>query len=209
MNQQQSVPADSRIANQANGILIMIKKSFLFIAIASAMAMLFSCENKIATIKALDVADTLPMEVIYNINMIYSDSGIVKAKVVADLMQSVEDTNPRMEFPKGLKAFFYNKHGQVISVLKSKYGINHTRLGLIEVRDSVELFNKSKGEKLNTQKLIWDRRTHKIFTDVDIKITTPDKIIFGKGLEAEEDLSKRIIHNISGEILVEEERDSL
>lgn len=57
-----------------------------------------------------------------------------------------------------------------------------------------------KNEKLNTEHLIWNERTKKIYSDDFVKITTPDEIIFGNGFEADQDFSRYKIMKIKGTI---------
>ena len=61
-----------------------------------------------------------------------------------------------------------------------------------------------KGEQLNTEKLLWDENTGKIYSDEFVKITTPDEIIMGKGFEANQDFSKYKIFKVTGNITVKE-----
>ena len=94
---------------------------------------------------------------------------------------------------------------QVRSSLQANYGINHPHQKLLVVKNNVVVINKEKNERLDTEELVWDQRKQLIYTDAHVKITTPDKIIFGKGLEADESFRKRTIKNVSGEVLVEED----
>ena len=66
------------------------------------------------------------------------------------------------------------------------------------------VFENDKGEKLETEKLIWEEKNASIRTESAIRITTPNEIITGYGLEADEDFSNYSIRNISGIVNVEE-----
>ena len=61
------------------------------------------------------------------------------------------------------------------------------------------------GDRLNTEKLIWNKKTKKIHTDEPVQITTAEEVIFGKGLIAEQDFSKYQIKDITGVINIEDE----
>jgi LPS export ABC transporter protein LptC len=67
----------------------------------------------------------------------------------------------------------------------------------MEARYAVEVINKN-GEKLETEKLIWDEANKKIYTDAFVKITTPNQVISGKGLESNQDFTKYEIKKITG-----------
>jgi LPS export ABC transporter protein LptC len=71
-------------------------------------------------------------------------------------------------------------------------------------RNDVVVIN-SKGEKLKTEELSWSKKHHRIFTDEFVTITTEDEVIYGHGLEANEDFSKYTIKKISGTIEMKNE----
>ena len=75
-----------------------------------------------------------------------------------------------------------------------------------QVLDTNEIENvivtNEKGDKLNTEHLIWDEKKQKLLSNEDVKITTKDEIIFGKGFEANEDFTKYKIFNIKGTISI-------
>jgi len=66
-------------------------------------------------------------------------------------------------------------------------------------------FKNDEGEHLETEKLIWYEKTAKIIAEDWVTITTPNEIITGYGLEADEDFSNYTISNISGIVNIEDE----
>jgi lipopolysaccharide assembly outer membrane protein LptD (OstA) len=70
-------------------------------------------------------------------------------------------------------------------------------------RNNVEVIN-IKGEKLNSEELIWNNKNKKIYTEKFVTIQTKDEIIYGDGLEANEDLTNYKIKKIRGTIQVKE-----
>jgi len=85
--------------------------------------------------------------------------------------------------------------------LTAKYAIRYEREQKMEARNDVVVVN-IKGEKLNTEKLIWDGIRRKIYTDAFVKITTDDQILMGNGLESDETFSEYEIKNLTGTILL-------
>jgi hypothetical protein len=47
----------------------------------------------------------------------------------------------------------------------------------------------NKGERLNTEKLIWDQNRQLIYTDKFVRITTPSEVLTGEGMESTQDFS--------------------
>ena len=71
----------------------------------------------------------------------------------------------------------------------------------MEAKRNVVVINE-KGDRLNTEHLIWDAITKEIYTKEFVKITTKDETIWGDGLKANQDFSKYEILNIKGSIAV-------
>jgi hypothetical protein len=94
----------------------------------------------------------------------------------------------------------------VRSVLTAKMAIRYQDEGRITARDSVVL-TTVKNEKLETEELIWDERIAKVRTDKFVKVTQPGEIIYGFGLEAEQDFSYWRILVPKGRIKVDQLND--
>ena len=60
-----------------------------------------------------------------------------------------------------------------------------------------------KGEKLNTEELVWNQSAKKLFTEKFVKITTPTQVMYGDGLEANEDFTWYRILNPKGIVAVD------
>ncbi len=122
-----------------------------------------------------------------NITINYTDSGILKAKIFAPLLIGFTKENSEIiKMPQGIKGVFYNKDGQKESTLTAEKGISYQTKKITEVTQNVVITNV-KGERLNTEKLIWDQNTQKIYTDKFVKITTPTEIITGDGMKSDQD----------------------
>ncbi|PKP04946.1 MAG: LPS export ABC transporter periplasmic protein LptC [Bacteroidetes bacterium HGW-Bacteroidetes-6] len=189
----------------------MIAKRVIFKSIVAVFAatMLFSCGNSSETIKELPVRDTLPIEEAHDVIMYYSDSGMMKAKMTAPLMRRYEDINRRsvLKLPDGLKVVFYDSVQQPETTMTARYGERFDELQRIEVKyDVVVLTTDSK--KLYSNHLIWDERLHKIYSDVFVKIITPDKIIWGDGFESDERFDQYHIIRPKGEIDMKEDKNT-
>jgi LPS export ABC transporter protein LptC len=186
------------------GLLIMLryKASFiLFLAVP-----LMGCENDLEKVNLMSkqVAAT---ETAKKITLIYSDSAMKQVNVYAPLMLRFETPEPFLELPEGLKATFYSKDGSIKNTLTANYGKRLQQQLTMEVRNNVVVTN-AKGEKLETEKLIWDERTAMLTSDVDVRVTTPDKIITGKGFEANQDFSWYKIKNVTGTFTLNTKTDA-
>lgn len=129
------------------------------------------------------------VEIARDVEILYSDSAIVRVRITAPtLLYYIERENPRQEFPDGIKVEFLNPNLQVRSTLTSKSAIRQQEKGLVTIRDSVVLTTVLQ-EKLETEELLWDEKTEKVYTEKFVKVTKPGEVLFGFGLEANQDFS--------------------
>jgi precorrin-4 methylase len=73
-------------------------------------------------------------------------------------------------------------------------------------RKNVEVIN-AKGEKLNTEEIIWDEQKKIIYSNAFVKISTGDEIIWGIGMEANEDFTDYVIKKVTGKVKVKTEKE--
>ncbi len=140
------------------------------------------------------------------ISIDYTDSGKIRARVFSPLLVAVKQIQrPYMEMNKGLKVDFYEADGDIQSYLTAEYGISYPDEKRIIVRRDVEILNV-KGERLNTEELIWDQVRGRIFTDKNVTITTKDQIIMGVGLESNQSFSDWEILNVTGTLNVSNDK---
>ena len=158
-----------------------------------------SCENDMSAIKKVSSPEEAMTETGNDIEVLYSSSGKVKARLLAPVLLRHRTKNPYSELPKGLKIYFYNDSLKSDSKLTAKYGITYEKSNEMIVRDSVVVIN-IKGERLDTEELIWNDQTQRITSNKFVKIQTADEIIYGDGMEANNDLTNYKIKKIRGTI---------
>lgn len=157
------------------------------------------------TISSFDSYDTLPGETATDIEFIYSDSGKTLIKLISPKLKRYKNEDPYLEFPEGLKLLFFDSAMVVKSQLTANYGINWEAQKKMEVRDNVVINNYEKDEILNTEQIIWDQRRKKIFSDVFVKRTTPDGVIYGEGFDSDESLKNYVLRRPKGVFTIQDE----
>jgi LPS export ABC transporter protein LptC len=135
-----------------------------------------------------------------NIEMLYSDSAKIKAKINAGLLVKYNDQRDSYEeFLNGVRVEFFDQEEQVSSVLTGKYAIRYGGEDLIYIRDSV-VWESKKEEKLETSELIWDDRKQLVYTKKFCVIQRPGELILSQGFEANQDFTEIKLNAIEGEI---------
>ncbi|MBQ6083832.1 MAG: LPS export ABC transporter periplasmic protein LptC [Bacteroidales bacterium] len=175
--------------------------------IAHVVMMLFSCENSMEKVKQFIDCDTITGLMAYDVVIERSDSGMLVAKLTAPVMRSVDNQDSSvLEFPKGFVAFMYeNGDTAPTSKISGDYGVNYERKELVFAKHNVVVENIKTNEKLETETLYWNQRKKKIYTRNLVKITSPDKIIFGDSLTANESFSRREIFGIRATMEIDED----
>mgnify|MGYP003537953534 FL=1 len=166
---------------------------------------LFSCENSLDKVKEFIDTDTINGVLAYDVIFTRSDSGFVVGRLIAPVMHSMEGDSSIIEFPKGFLAYTYEEDTTPASKIRGDYGIRYDKQELIFIRDSVVVENLDSKETLFTETLYWNQKTKKIYTSNPVKIVSPDKIVFGDSLNANEDFSQRVIHGMRATVEVEDE----
>ncbi|GAB4328033.1 MAG: hypothetical protein Kow00127_20670 [Bacteroidales bacterium] len=167
------------------------------------IAVTFSaCKNDLKTIQSLSFVDSLPNEYARNIEVTYSDSGIIQARLKAPYMVRIEGDDPAIEFPEGFTSVFFDSVQKPQTIITAQYGISFEKRQVMEARNNVIVRNILKEEQLNTEHLIWDRKKGIIYSNVFVKITRPDEVIYGDGLVSDQEFSFYEIKNPTGEFMV-------
>lgn len=167
--------------------------------------MLFSCRNSLDKVKEFIDTDTINGVLAYNVTFTRSDSGFVQARLMAPVMHSKEGDSAILEFPKGFIAYLYEKDSVPTSKIRGDYGIKYEKQELLFAKDSVVVENLETKETLFTETLYWNQKIKKIYTRNFVRITSPDKVIYGDSLNANEDFSQRVIHGMRATLEIEDE----
>ena len=144
-----------------------------------------------------------PISEAENVEMFYTEVDVIKVKMITPLMH--EFKNQDRECPQGIYMEFYDETGRLESTLKANHAYYFKEQNQWRGRGNVIVKNIQKNEQLNTEELFWKQSDKKIFTDKFVTIRQQDDIIYGEGLEANEDMSDYTINKISGEFGVKEE----
>lgn len=165
---------------------------------------LASCTNDLKEVEEVTEEEIFPVEVADSVQIVYSDSALLKVILNANHLERFVGDNPYIEMTEGVHVRFFNNLGNVESELSSNYAVSYENTDIMEAKENVVVVNK-KGETLNTEHLIWEEKTERIHTEEFVKITTEDEVIFGHGFESNQDFTKYRIKKIKGTINLKDE----
>lgn len=178
----------------ASAIYNMIRSSLLILAVAVAGCSTSDTKEPVEYKGPLKEAE--------NVELFYSENNTVKVKMQAELLYEFE--NGDREFPKGVYMEFYNEFGRLSSTLRANHAFFFKKEEQWRGRGKVEVKNIEKHEQLNTEELFWKPKSKKIFTDKFVTIRQQGDVIYGEGLDANQDLSDYLIKKPAGEFEVKE-----
>lgn len=162
-----------------------------------------SCANDPEKVKKVTQKDTLPLQTALGVDVLFTDSAQLKIHLTAPKVEQYAGNRDYEEMTKGVRVEFYDDSGKVDSYLTANYAIRRVKDNRMEAKNDVVVVN-TKGEKLNTEHLIWDGNKRRISTESSVKITTADQIIVGTGLESDETFTDYEIKNITGTFTLKE-----
>lgn len=161
-----------------------------------------SCGNKQEDINALVGKGVAQEDKAYDVTIIISEHGRPKARIFSkEFVRNEHAKPPYLDMKKGIKVEVFGDSLAVESTLTARYARYYEKQGNILIRDSIVVVNK-KGEQLNTEELVWNQNIKKFYTEKFVRITTPTQVMYGDGLEANEDFSVYEIKNPKGIIEV-------
>ena len=150
---------------------------------------LFSCKNDLEQVRAVDIDNTGPERVTYNAVYFYSDSGQVRNRLKATKVEMYRGDSNLTKISEGLEMTIYGTDGKNNSILTANDGVIWQKTGRMEVFNDVEFIN-AKGEKLTTERLIWEQDSDRVYTDHFVRITRGQDTIYGNdGMVAAQDMS--------------------
>jgi LPS export ABC transporter protein LptC len=171
-----------------NPIISKILK--LAVACLSSCFFMAACENDVDAVKALGIR-VGGIDVGKDVAIYVSNDGKLGAKLTAPLMNRyLEDSSKMIEFPQTNHVDFYKDSNQIESQLFAKYAKYKETENIVFLKEDVIIFNNL-GDTLWCKEMYWDQNTGKFYTekDVIVKQHNPVAKVYGKGLEANQNLS--------------------
>ena len=158
-----------------------------------------ACEEKVRPTVLPDMdSRSLPEQESWNSTVTISDSGIVKAVIVAGYIR-VYNAPRRTLLSEGVVVDFYDETQKKTSVLTSSEAKVDDLTNNLEAWGDVVVVSQTDSTTLRTERLFWDNKRRLIHTPEFVRIVSETEKIQGTGFEAEENLRNYRIFKVSGE----------
>jgi LPS export ABC transporter protein LptC len=173
------------------------------ILVLSGSIGLFSCSD-LRPVDEMTIYEG-PILELTNIESYYSDSAVVRLKLVAP--KQLEFENNDSEFTEGLYLEFYDKNGAVSSTLQANYAYKYSKEDKWRALRNVVVKNLENNEQLHTEELFWEPKKELVYTNKFVRVETEDQILMGEGMEASQDFSWWRILDARGTISLDENNE--
>ncbi len=180
---------------------ICIKNIAVFFGCA-IFFVLNSCNEELTTISKNNKTN-FPSQVINNANIIQRDSGMIKLRAKAPLIEKYEYIDsPYIEARKGINILFYDKKKPDLpGKIDAKYAKYNEKKKFYEAKGNVRI-TTNENQMFAMQSVYWDQVKKIIYTSDTVFVTDKDgsTLVGANGMKAKDDFSEYIFYNNSGDI---------
>jgi LPS export ABC transporter protein LptC len=171
----------------------------VMVGLFCALFLLSACENDLKDVERIaNINAEEPVDISYGVTVIYSDSAVVKAKLISTKMIKHNVDSPFYEFPKDILLIFFDKNKKEERRVTAKYGLYYEKKNLVELRHDV-VVTMADGTIFKSEELFWDNDKRIFYNTMPLTITTPNKDVFqGNFFESDESFENRKINGLRG-----------
>ncbi len=164
---------------------------------------LAGCRNDLKDVDKLSARRLPEEDHAQGVTIIYSTNGRVSSRLFAkDFIRADKARPSYTDARSGVRIEVYDSALNVQTRVTAKYARWYETQGNVLLRDSVRISN-NKGERLETEELVWNESTQKFFTEKPVHIVTATQDLRGTGMEANQDFSEYRIVKLQGTVNVE------
>jgi LPS export ABC transporter protein LptC len=176
----------------------MIKR-FVVLSLFSLLGVSLSAcqENDFERVKRVAQGNLAEQQVGKEVEILYSDSGAVKTRILAPVVIKSQGNSPTTTMPNGVRAFFLGPDLKPKSSLKADKAVQKEKERTIECTGHVVVVSVD-GDTLLTERLVWDEHRERLYSDKFVTIKTPKETLYGTGFESNQTFTKYSITNIQG-----------
>jgi len=180
---------------------ILLKNIAVFAGCAIFFSFL-SCEEDLTEVNK-NQNTNFPSQIINNANIIQRDSGFVKLRATAPLIEKYEFIDsPYIVAKRGIDIkFFDKKKPEVPGTIKAKYAKINEKKKFYEARGNVRI-TTNEGQMFAMQTVFWDQVKRQIYTKDTVYVTDKDgsTLVGANGMTAKDDFSEYTFFNNTGDI---------
>lgn len=184
-----------------------MRKLFGFI-ILQALLLVACSEQKEHTAPAIDPRDSVAMMRTYGVNMLVSDSGVMKYRIIAEQWEVNEAKQPPIQyFPRGIFMEQFDEKFHVETYIQADTAYNYKEQKKWHLIGHVRVKTVD-GLRFWSEELWWDQNSHELYSDCYSHVVTPIRELEGAHFRSDENMRHYKITNTKGNFVREEETQS-
>ena len=144
--------------------------------------------------------ETTPVQTADSIFTINSKNGIIVMRMEAPRMEKYDRSTKEQDmYPDGLTVYSYTDAGLLETEIHSKHAI-YTKIKSTKEEEwklfgDVYVRNVINDQVMTTDTLYWDQKNERIHTDCYVRITSPNGLLQGYGMESDQKANNSVILN--------------
>lgn len=163
---------------------------------------LTSCEEDLTQVNK-NTNTNFPSQIINKANIVQRDSGMIKLRATAPLIEKYEYIDsPYIVAKKGINILFYDKKKPNIpGKIVAKYAKFNEKKRFYEAKGNVRI-TTNENQMFAMQSVFWDQGKRLIYTSDTVYVTDKDgsTLVGANGMKAKDDFSEYTFFNNSGNI---------
>ncbi len=163
---------------------------------------LISCDEDLTQVNK-NKNTNFPSQIINNAKIVQRDSGMVKLRATAPLIEKYEFIDsPYIVAKKGINILFYDKKKPKIpGKISAKYAKFNEKKKFYEAKGNVRIIT-NENQIFAMQSVYWDQIKKEIYTSDTVFVTDKDgsTLVGANGMRAKDDFSEYTFYNNSGNI---------
>ena len=163
---------------------------------------LVSCDEDLTKVEQ-DKNNNFPSQIINNANIVQRDSGMVKLRAMAPVIEKYEYIDsPYIVAKKGINILFYDKKKPKIpGKITAKFAKFNEKKRFYEAKGNVRI-TTNENQMFAMQSVFWDQNKRLIYTSDTVYVTDKDgsTLVGANGMKAKDDFSEYTFFNNSGNI---------
>jgi LPS export ABC transporter protein LptC len=174
---------------------------FLLPALLFGTMLLSACENDLNKIKEISAKfASVPVDTAKGVEVIYSDSAIIKGTMNTPLMINYSGATPYRVMPRGVKVTFFDHNSKENGNIVADSAVYHEKL--VEFYKHVVATDIS-GKTFKSEELIWDQTKKIIYSNKSVEMTNPaGDVMYSTNFKSDESLSNPVWEQAHGVIWV-------
>jgi LPS export ABC transporter protein LptC len=167
------------------------------------MLLITACENDLNKVKEISAKlVSKPIDTTTGAEVIYSDSAIVKARLIAPVLIHYTVAKPYYIMPKGVKVIFFDRTIKETGNIVADSAVQHELEKITEFHKNVVVTNPQ-GETFKSDELIWDQSKKTLYSNKPVQITMANgDIMNGVNFKSDDKLEHPIFGQSTGKFNV-------